>query len=102
MTTYTAENIETGEIIKGGARDIAKKIGVAQGSIFNAVSSKQKVRRVWVIKCNVTTKKSTYCIPQELWAEWAKATEPFKKAIKDSKKGKSRIKLRTMYNVGIY
>lgn len=29
MTTYIAENIETGEVIEGCAKELAKKIGVA-------------------------------------------------------------------------
>ena len=66
MTTYIAENIETGEVIEGCAKDLAKKIGIAQKSIFNAVSKKQRVRRMWYITKDGMADKTRYCIPVTL------------------------------------
>lgn len=74
MTTYIAENIETGEVIEGGSRDIARKLGVVPNTICNAVSTKSKVRFVWIVKSRNLPK-----IPKELWEEWDRVTAPFKK-----------------------
>ena len=88
MTTYIAENIETGEVIEGCAKELAKKIGVAVGSIMNAVSTNNKVKRMWSISKNGTANKTLYCIPMALQEEWDAVTAPFKKLIaRKNKKG---------------
>lgn len=106
MIIYRATNIETGEIIEGGARDLAKTLGVVPKSIYNAVPMQQKIKHVWFIsvekKAHKTGSKVNSITPK-LLADWDEITTPYKKASKNGcKKGKSRIKLRTMYNVGVY
>ena len=106
MVVYRATNVETGEIIEGGARDVAKALGVVPKTIYNAVALQQKIRYVWFISADKKRSKasgnSTKITPQ-LLDEWEKVTEPYKKASKNScKKKNSRIKLRTMYNTGVY
>ncbi len=110
MQIYRATNIETGEIIEGGARDLARKLGVVTKSVYNAVAMQQKIKYVWFISTEKSYRKAngkgngkTNRITPQLLDEWEKVTEPFKKASKkECKKGNSRIKLRTMYNVGVY
>jgi len=106
MQIYRATHIETGEIIEGGARDLARKLGVVTKSIYNAVASQQNIKYVWFISTDKKQSKAegkTNRITPQLLDEWEKATEPFKKASKKGcKKGNGRIKLRTMYNVGVY
>jgi hypothetical protein len=105
VTIYRAENIDTGEVIEGCAKDLAKKIGVAQKYIFNAVSKKQRVRRMWYITKDGMADKTKYCIPVTLVDEWDSVTAPYKALIASkhgSKKSNGRIRLRTMYNVGVY
>jgi hypothetical protein len=103
MTTYIAENIETGEIIEGCAKELAKKIGVAAGSIQNAASTKNKVRRTWLISKDGTVSKTLYSIPIGTQEKWDRETAPYKELIANKHKNKpAKIRLRTMYNVGIY
>ena len=79
MTTYIAENIETGEVIEGGVRDIARKLGVVPNTICNAVSAKSKVKFVWVITKRVGINENPYKFPQALLDEWDRVTEQFRK-----------------------
>ena len=81
VVVYRATNIETGEIIEGGARDLARALGVAPRYIYNAVSNQQKVRFVWFISSEKKTKpKSVFSyLPLDIWDEWDRVTEPFKK-----------------------
>ena len=105
MTTYTAENIETGEIVEGAARDVARTLGVAHGYIMNAVSKGKKVKRVWYITKDGATNKTIYSIPISTQEDWEKVTAPYKELIAKRNKRKNKIartRLRTMYNVGIY
>jgi hypothetical protein len=106
MTVYRATNEETGEVIEGGARDLARTLGVTSNSIYNAASDGFRVNGKWLIYReikNVDTETKCDRISPQLFDEWEKATEPFKKASKkECKKGNSRIKLRTMYNTGVY
>lgn len=105
MTTYIAENIETGEIIEGGARELAKELGVAHGYIMNAVSKGQKVKREWYITKDGATNKTLYSIPISTQEDWEKITAPYKELIakRNNRKNKiARTRLRTMYNVGKY
>lgn len=106
MVIYRATNIETGEIIEGGARDVAKALGVVPKSIYNAVALQQKIKYVWFISTNAKQSKTSADknrITPQLLNEWDTVTETFKKARgKGCKKEKRRIKLRTMYNVGVY
>jgi len=106
MQVYRATNVETGEIIEGDAKYLAKKLGVVTKHIYNAVALQQKIRYVWFIstekKPHKTEGKANRMTPK-LLEEWDEATTPFKKASKKGrKKGNGRIKLRTMYNVGVY
>lgn len=80
MTTYIATNIETGEIIEGGAKDIAKKLGVVTNAIYNAENMQQKVRFVWFISKGKRASKRTCDIPTALLGEWDMVTAQFKKA----------------------
>ena len=110
MTVYKATNEETGEVIEGGARDLAKKLGVVTKSIYNAVALQQKIKYVWFIstekpyrKANSKSDDKTNRVTPQLLDEWERVTAPYKKASqKGRKKRNSRIKLRTMYNVGVY
>jgi len=105
MQIYRATNIETGEIIEGGAKDIAKKLGVIPKTLYNAVAMQQNVRYVWFISTDKKVSKSgnTNKITPQLIDDWERVTAPFKKASqKGRKKGSGRIRLRTRYNVGIY
>jgi hypothetical protein len=110
MQIYRATHIETGEIIEGGARDLARKLGVVTKSIYNAVALQQKIKYVWFIstekpyrKANSKSNDKTNRVTPQLLDEWEKVTEPFKKASqKGRKKGNSKIRLRTRYNVGVY
>lgn len=80
MITYIATNIETGEIIEGGAKDIAKKLGVVTNAIYNAENLQQKVRFVWFISKGKRESERTYNFPTALLEEWDRVTAPFKKA----------------------
>lgn len=105
MTIYIAENIETGEIIEGGARELAKELGVAHGYIMNAVSKGQKVKREWYITKDNTANKTLYSVPMSTQEDWNIITAPYKELIAQRNNRRSRIartRLRTMYNVGIY
>ena len=85
MQIYRATNIETGEIIEGGARDIARKLGVVQKTIYNAVAMQQNVRFVWFISTDKKQKVSggkPNKITPDLLDKWDKVTEPFKKLSK--------------------
>lgn len=105
MTLYKATNEETGEVIEGGSRDLAKIIGTTQKNIMNASYKNQKIRNVWnVAKCKTDSKPSA-SIPVTLAEDWDSVTAPYKKLIarkRGIKKGNGRIRLRTMYNVGVY
>lgn len=81
MVVYRATNIETGEIIEGGARDLARKLGVVQNSIYNAVSTQQEIKFVWFISSERKTKPKIVYMPSDIWDEWDRVTEPFKNAI---------------------
>ena len=105
MVIYKAENIETGEVISGDAKTLAKKIGVARMSILNAVSKKQRVRRMWYITNDNTAYKSRYSVPMSTQEDWDMITAPYKELIaqRNNRRNKiSRTRLRTMYNVGKY
>jgi hypothetical protein len=106
MTLYKATNEETGEVIEGGARDLARNLGVITNSIYNAASDGFRVNGKWLIYREVkNVDMETKCdrIPPQLFDEWERVTAPFKKASqKGRKKGSGRIRLRTRYNVGIY
>ena len=106
MTVYKATNEETGEVIEGGARDVAKALGVVTKSIYNAACGNVKIRNVWFVTTNTKRSKASgnsNKITPKLLDEWEKVTEPYKKASqKGCKKRNSRIKLRTRYNVGVY
>jgi hypothetical protein len=106
MTVYRATNEETGESIEGGARDLARNLGVTTNSIYNAASDGFRVNSKWLIYReikNINTETKCDRISPQLFEEWETVTEPFKKASKKGrKKGNGRIKLRTMYNVGVY
>lgn len=79
MVVYRATNIETGEIIEGGARDLARELGVAPRYIYNAVSSQQKIKFVWFISSNTKKSKSNGQITPQQLAEWERVTAPFKR-----------------------
>lgn len=105
MVIYKAENIDTGEVISGDAKELAKKIGVARMSIVNAVSKQQKVRRAWYITKESTVNKTPYSVPMETQEKWDRETAPYKELIaqRNNRRNKiSRTRLRTMYNVGKY
>jgi hypothetical protein len=105
MTVYRAENIGTGEVIEGCAKDLAKKIGVAQKYILNASSNGRRVKRTWYITKDSVANKTHYSVPMSLQEEWDAVTAPYKAVIarkRGIKKGNGRIRLRTMYNVGVY
>jgi hypothetical protein len=106
MTVYRATNEETGEVIEGGARDLARNLGVITNSIYNAASDGFRVNGKWLIYREVkNVDMETKCdrIPPQLFDEWERVTAPFKKASqKGRKKTDSKIRLRTRYNVGIY
>lgn len=106
MTVYRATNEETGETIEGGARDLARNLGVITNSIYNAASDGFRVNGKWLIYRevkNVDMETKFDRISPQLFEEWERVTEPFKKASqKGRKKGSGRIRLRTRYNVGIY
>ena len=87
MVVYRATNIETGEIIEGGARDLARKLGVAHGYIFNAVSRQQKVKCVWFISTEKKKDKIVTRNLQSLLEEWDVVTAPFKKLSAKAKGG---------------
>lgn len=106
MTVYKATNEETGEVIEGGARDLARNLGVTANSIYNAASDGFRVNGKWLIYReikNVDTETKSDRLSPQLFDEWEKVTEPFKKASQKGRKKRSgRIKLRTRYNVGVY
>lgn len=106
MTVYRATNEETGEVIEGGARDLARNLGVTANSIYNAASDGFRVNGKWLIYREIkNVDMETKCdrLSPQLFEEWERVTAPFKKASKKGcKKGNSRIKLRTMYNTGVY
>lgn len=79
MQIYRATNIETGEIIEGGAKDLAKKLGVVTNAIYNAENLQQKVRFVWFISKGKAEGKTNYNYPQALLEEWDRVTEQFRK-----------------------
>ncbi len=80
MTTYIAENIDTGEIIEGGVRDVARKLGVVSNTIYNSVATKSKVRSEWLISKKSDHEPTTTRISQKQLDEWERVTAPFKKA----------------------
>lgn len=80
MTTYIAENIETGEVIEGGVRKLANHLGVAPYNIYNSVYTKSKVKFVWVITKRNCMNENPYKFPQALLDEWDAVTEKFRKA----------------------
>lgn len=108
MTVYKATNEETGEVIEGGARDLARNLGVTTNSIYNAASDGFRVRGTWLIyrntkKPNIET-KCDRITPKNL-EDWDKFTAPYKALSEKKKKRNSegkRIRLRTRYNVGVY
>lgn len=110
MQIYRATNIETGEIIEGDAKDLAKKLGVVTKHIYNAVALQQKIKYVWFIStekpcrnANSNSNSKANRISPQLIEEWEQVIAPFKKASqKGHKKGNGKIKLRTRYNVGVY
>jgi hypothetical protein len=81
VVVYRATNIETGEVIEGGVRDLARTLGVVPKYLYNAVANQQKIRYVWFITSERKTKPkciSTH-LPSDVWDEWDRVTEPFKK-----------------------
>lgn len=85
MQVYRATNVETGEIIEGDAKYLAKKLGVVTKHIYNAVALQQKIRYVWFISTDKKQKVSggkPNKITPDLLDKWDKVTEPFKKLSK--------------------
>ena len=82
MVVYRATNIETGEIIEGGARDLARELGVVQNTIYNAVAMQQKIKYVWFVsteKRNCKLESKANRMTPHLIEEWERVTAPFKK-----------------------
>lgn len=50
MTVYKATNEETGEVVEGGSRDLAKIIGTTQKNVINASCEQRKIRNLWRIE----------------------------------------------------
>ena len=100
MTLYKATNVETGEVVEGGSRTLARHIGVIPCEVQKALKTKEKIKGVWAIKC-----QNIYGETRDIFKDWDRFTAPYKalSAIKRGiKKGNGRIRLRTMYNVGFY
>lgn len=100
MTNYIAENVETGQTIRGGARTLARHIGVIPCEVQKALKTKEKIKGVWAIKC-----QNIYGETRDIFEEWDRFTAPYKALSarkRGNKKGNGRIRLRTMYNVGVY
>ena len=105
MTLYKATNEETGEVVEGGSRDLAKIIGTTQKNVINASCEQRKIRNLWRIEKYKTDSKPSASIPVTLAEDWDRATASYKELIarkSSNKKSNGRIKLRTMYNVGVY
>ena len=105
MTVYKATNEETGEVIDGGSRDLAKIIGTTQKNVMNASYQNSKIRNLWSITKHKTPSRSNNIIPVALAEDWDRFTAPYKALIASkhgNKKGSGKIRLRTMYNVGVY
>lgn len=80
---YRITNIETGEILEGGAAELAEKIGITVKGFYNAELCKFKACGVWDIEKfeEGTKKQHGRHIPPELWRMWDEVTEPFKRYI---------------------
>lgn len=105
MTLYKATNEETGEVVEGGSRDLAKIIGTTQKNVINASCEQRRIRNLWRIEKYKTDSKPGPNIPVTLAEDWDRATAPYKALIarkRGIKKGSGKIRLRTMYNVGVY
>lgn len=79
MVIYKAENLVTGEVIEGGARDLAKVFGMTINAIYNAVSNEGCVKKGWIVYKENMVKDNAYRLPQELLEEWDRVTAPFKR-----------------------
>lgn len=105
MTVYRAINEETGEVIEGGASDLARKLGVTRNCIYNASSKGYVVRDSWTVKCRNQQldeeTKADRLSPQNL-EDWDRFTAPYKALSEKKRKKKNRSRLRTRYNVGVY
>lgn len=108
MTVYRATNEETGEVIEGGARDLARTLGVSTNSIYNAASDGFRVRGEWIIYRNIQKPEiESKCdrLTIKNLEDWERYTAPYKALSEKKKKRNSegkRIRLRTRYNVGVY
>ena len=78
MTVYKATNEETGEVVEGGSRDLAKIIGTTQKNVINASSEQRKIRNLWRIEKYKTDSKPSASIPVTLAEEWDRFTAPYK------------------------
>ena len=78
---YRITNIETGEVLEGGAAELAEKIGITAKAFYNAELCEFKAGGLWDIEKfeDGAEKKNGRHIPPELWRMWDEVTEPFKR-----------------------
>ena len=96
MTVYKATNEETGEVIEGGARDLARNLGVTANSIYNAASDGFRVRGAWLIyrnikKPDVETKCDRLTIKN--LEDWDKFTAPYKALSEKKRNRKNKLRI---------
>ena len=81
MLIYEAPNLESGEVIKGGVKEISSRLNCTTGAVYNAASLRCLIHKTWEVdKIQCDDNDKTYCHEQEMLDEWDKVTEPFKKA----------------------
>lgn len=80
---YRITNIKTGEVLEGGAAELAEKIGITAKGFYNAEACEFKAGGVWDIEKidEGTRNPNGRHIPPELWKMWDEVTEPFKRYI---------------------
>ena len=82
MTFYRATHNETGEVLEGSTKELAKVLNVLPTSINRAATDKVNIGTHWqILKVEGEKLESAMRnFPIELRDEWDRVTEPFKEA----------------------
>lgn len=79
MTVYVATNINTGEVIEGGARYLSRKLGVTTAFVYKATSTQKLIKSVWSVDKIDTENNTPYRLPQALLDEWDAVTQAIRR-----------------------
>lgn len=91
MTIFKLTHVETGEIIRGNAREIAIRFGITRSLVYMYPRKEWKLQKEWVVEVE-DAEQIDNKIPISLLEEWDRVTQGLHKKIENNQRAKKKQK----------